>query len=106
MSREPEDIDMPGHEASHTQQDRGGPSSTRAPEGVAGRNRARRLLRSPRWMGRLALLDSWSPAAGHHLSARRAAWNDVLIQWTRSGHLTRAQAGALLVLDETTPWQD
>src|SRR3954447_10240364 len=106
MSREPEDIDMPRHGASPTQQGRGGPASPRAPEGVAARIRARGLLRSPRWIGRLALLDSWSPAAGHRLSPRRATWNDVLIEWTRAGHLTRAQAGALLALDETTPWQD
>jgi len=55
-------------------------------------------------MGQLALLDSWSPG-GHRVSSPRPAWNDVLAEWTHSGDLTRAQAGTLLALDETTRWQ-
>jgi hypothetical protein len=57
-----------------------------------------------RWIGRLMLLDSWSPAS-QHPSSPRGAWCDVLVEWTRSGDLTVAQAAALLALDEATPWE-
>jgi hypothetical protein len=73
-------------------------------QGSAAPTWTRRLLRGPRWMGQLALLDSWTPA-GHPLSSPRPAWKDVLVEWTHSGDLTRAQAGTLLALDETTRWQ-
>lgn len=85
---------------------------------TAVRNRARRLLRYVvrphqsetchaavvRWLGQLVLLDSWSPDS-HRLSCPRSAWNDVLVEWTRSGDLTKAQAAALLALDESTAWR-
>jgi hypothetical protein len=80
--------------------------------------RTRRLVRSlvrarrggtdpavvARWMGRLALLDSWSPDS-HRLGSPSAARRGLRDEWTRSGELTEAQARVLVTLDETTPWQ-
>jgi hypothetical protein len=57
-----------------------------------------------RWMGQLALLDSWSPD-GHRLSSPSAARRGLREEWSRSGDLTEAQARVLVTLDETTPWQ-
>jgi hypothetical protein len=75
---------------------------------------ARRLVRASRggvrpaavvrWVGQLALLDSWSPDS-HRLGSPSAARRQLRDEWTRSGDLTEAQAGVLLTLDETTPWQ-
>ena len=107
---------MPGHGPFGAQQDRRGPTSTRRPEKA--RSWVRRLRRNPgrpqpigtgsaavvRWFGRLRLLDSWS-AASQHPSSPRGAWCDALVEWTRSGDLTVAQAAALLALDEATPWE-
>jgi hypothetical protein len=116
VSREPEDIDQPGHGPFGAPQDRRGPTSTRRPDEA--RSWVRRLRRHPgrpqpigtgpaavvRWFGRLRLLDSWSPA-NQHPGSPRGAWCDVLVEWTRSGDLTVAQAAALLALDEATPWE-
>jgi hypothetical protein len=57
-----------------------------------------------RWVGQLALLDSWSPDS-HRLGSPSAARRQLRDEWTRSGDLTEAQARVLLTLDETTPWQ-
>ncbi len=57
-----------------------------------------------RWVGWLALLDSWSPD-GSHRGSPSAARRQLRDEWSRSGALTEAQARALLTLDETTPWQ-
>ena len=57
-----------------------------------------------RWVGQLALLDSWSPDS-HRLGSPSAARRQLRDEWTRSGDLTEAQAHVLLTLDETTPWQ-
>ena len=57
-----------------------------------------------RWVGQLALLDSWSPDS-HRLGSPSAARRQLRHEWTRSGDLTDPQAAALLTLDETTPWQ-
>jgi hypothetical protein len=96
VSRETEDSDMPDPSAS---------DPARA---------TRRLVRAPRrstrpaavvrWLGQLALLDSWSPDS-HRLSSPSAARRGLRDEWTCSGDLTEAQARALLTLDETTPWQ-
>jgi hypothetical protein len=78
------------------------------------RRLVRRLVRPPRggtrpaavvrWVGQLALLDSWSPDS-HRLGSPSAARRQLRHEWTRSGDLTEAQARVLLTLDETTPWQ-
>ncbi|WP_448619442.1 hypothetical protein [Geodermatophilus sp. URMC 65] len=57
-----------------------------------------------RWVGQLALLDSWSPDS-HRLGSPPAARRQLRDEWTRSGELTESQARALVALDETTPWQ-
>jgi hypothetical protein len=57
-----------------------------------------------RWVGQLALLDSWSPDS-HRLGSPSAARRQLRDEWTHSGDLTEAQARVLLTLDETTPWQ-
>ena len=57
-----------------------------------------------RWVGQLALLDSWSPDS-HRLGSPSAARRQLRHEWTRSGDLTEAQAHVLLTLEETTPWQ-
>ena len=57
-----------------------------------------------RWVGQLALLDSWSPHSSR-LGSPPAARRQLRDEWSRSGALTEAQAHALLTLDETTPWQ-
>ena len=57
-----------------------------------------------RWVGWLALLDTWSPD-GHHLGSASAARRRLRDEWTSAGDLTEAQARALLTLDETTPWR-
>ena len=57
-----------------------------------------------RWVGQLALLDSWSPDS-HHLSSPQAARRHLRTEWTCSGDLTEAQAAALVALDETTAWK-
>jgi hypothetical protein len=57
-----------------------------------------------RWVGWLALLDSWSPD-GSRLGSPPAARRRLRDEWTSSGDLTEAQARALLTLDETTPWR-
>jgi len=96
VSREPEDIDLPGHSAF---------GARRLLRGLvrrqhAGTGRAAVV----RWMGQLVLLDSWSPAS-HRLGSPQAARTQALAEWARSGDLTEAQARSLLVLDEATPWQ-
>ena len=98
MSREPDDIDMPGDSAFGAQQDRAGPPSARTPGSAAAQSWPRRLVRG------LVLLDSWSPAS-HHLSSPQAARRHLRGEWSRSGDLTEAQAAALLALDETTTWK-
>jgi hypothetical protein len=98
VSREPDDIDMPGHNPFGAQQDRAEPPWDRTPGSAAARSWTRRLVRS------LVLLDSWSPAS-YRLSSLPAARSYVRAEWTRSGDLTGPQATALLTLDETTPWQ-
>ncbi len=100
MSRETEDSDMPDPSASDPAR--------------ATRRLVRRLVRAPRgsarpaavvrWVGQLALLDSWSPDS-HRLGSPSAARRGLRDEWTRSGDITEAQARALLTLDETTPWQ-
>ena len=57
-----------------------------------------------RWVGQLALLDSWSPDS-YRLGSPSAARRQLRDEWTRSGELTESQARALVALDETTPWQ-
>jgi hypothetical protein len=57
-----------------------------------------------RWLGQLALLDSWSPDSDRRRYLP-GAWRDVLVEWTGSGDLTKAQAAALLALDESTSWE-
>ncbi len=57
-----------------------------------------------RWVGQLALLDSWSPDS-HGLGSPSAARRRLREEWSRSGDLTEAQVRTLLALDETTPWQ-
>jgi hypothetical protein len=57
-----------------------------------------------RSMGQLVALDS-PPAADHSLSLPRAGRNDLLAEWTRSGHLSYGDAERLMALDETTNWQ-
>ncbi|PRY50237.1 hypothetical protein LY71_104274 [Geodermatophilus tzadiensis] len=89
MSRRPDPLE-PGHRALGRQAGRG-PAPARTWPG--------RLVRH------LALLDSWSPDLAH-LSSPRAARRHLRDQWTRSGDLTGPQAGALVVLDETTAWSD
>jgi hypothetical protein len=70
--------------------------------------RARRGRTHPgvvaRWVGQLALLDSWSPD-GSRPGSPSAARRGLRDEWTRSGDLTEAQARVLVTLDETTPWR-
>ena len=78
------------------------------------RRLVRRLVGAPRgsahpaavvrWVEQLALLDSWSPDS-HRLGCPSAARRRLRDEWSRSGALTGAQAGALLTLDETTAWR-
>jgi hypothetical protein len=98
MSPEPEDLGMTGRSALGAQHAGGEPPSARTSASAAARSWTRRLV------GRLVLLDSWSPDS-HHLSSPQAARRHLRAEWTRSGELTGSQAAALVALDETTPWE-
>lgn len=54
--------------------------------------------------GQFVMLEPYDvrPSAG----AGRRLRDEVLMQWTRSGHLTAGEADELLALDESTRWYD